>query len=131
MPPPPRQPVLVGLLAGFLGLVLLYSLAGLGRALDFDAGRYPKLAIALVVFGIVGYVVGAAVRKTGHREAGRLAGTAFGAALVGIAVAGLGWSVFERVRFIEIAMLWFYSALPIIFGVAVGLYSGGERRPER
>jgi hypothetical protein len=139
-----NRPPLAGLLAGFVGCVLMYALSKIAKVAELEPGRYSQLGIALVICLAIGYAVGASARRHGGRNTARHAATGFGAALIGIAAAVFFWARLEdlvlsrfgepiyKQRFlfpIDVAIIWFYGALPIIGGILLGASAAVTRTP--
>jgi hypothetical protein len=138
-PPVSRVP-LRSLYAGATGCASIFLIMKVVTVFDVPLGRYGKLGTTLAVLFLSGMAIGRMVSRTGLQRPWRLAATGFGAALIGIAAAVVGWTFLEDLVFsrlgpypiyqertlfpLDVAMLWVYGSPPLLLGIATGVIWG-------
>jgi hypothetical protein len=130
--------------SGAVACLALYGAMKAMTILEADIGRYPKLGFFVLLFVAGGLAVGRYVRRSGHSQTWRLAATAFGAALLGIAGGVVFWNTLEELVFrrvgdfpvyqertlfpVDVALLWMFGSLPLLTGIIIGVVTGEESR---
>ena len=125
------------LLVGAAGCAALYAVMKAITVFELPAGRYGKLGIGVAIFALAGFLTGGFVARERHPREWRLAATAFGAALLGIAGGVVFWNWLEDLVFsrfgeypiyqqrtlfpFDIALLWMFGSVPLMTGIVAGV----------